>query len=252
MWTTALGDDELLTGGELPGVGRAVRVRDRGVRPPSWRLRDRRRGRRGRARPTTIGSARCAHRPVRPRRDARCAPRPPRRRVAGARVDEVDAGGDRASCRSRTWSRSRPTCTARPPTGAGWARPWSAQRLADGQSRRRGMAEIGIEVTVNGQRPPGDRRAAADPRRLPPRALPASPAPTSAASTASAARAPCCSTARRCAPAWSSRCRPTAGRSRPSRASPSPDGDAVAVQAAFREHHGLQCGFCTPGFVTSA
>ena len=23
------------------------------------------------------------------------------------------------------------------------------------------------------------------------------------------------------------------------------------MQAAFREHHGLQCGFCTPGFVTS-
>ena len=25
-----------------------------------------------------------------------------------------------------------------------------------------------------------------------------------------------------------------------------------AVQAAFREHHALQCGFCTPGFVVSA
>jgi carbon-monoxide dehydrogenase small subunit len=24
------------------------------------------------------------------------------------------------------------------------------------------------------------------------------------------------------------------------------------VQAAFRDHHGLQCGFCTPGFVISA
>jgi len=30
-----------------------------------------------------------------------------------------------------------------------------------------------------------------------------------------------------------------------------PDGTLSAVQAAFREHHGLQCGFCTPGFVTS-
>ena len=36
------------------------------------------------------------------------------------------------------------------------------------------------------------------------------------------------------------------------------DGKAVkpctlfAVQAAFREHHGLQCGFCTPGMVMSA
>jgi aerobic carbon-monoxide dehydrogenase small subunit len=24
------------------------------------------------------------------------------------------------------------------------------------------------------------------------------------------------------------------------------------MQAAFREHHALQCGFCTPGFVMSA
>ena len=24
------------------------------------------------------------------------------------------------------------------------------------------------------------------------------------------------------------------------------------VQAAFREHHGLQCGFCTPGMIMSA
>jgi len=32
----------------------------------------------------------------------------------------------------------------------------------------------------------------------------------------------------------------------------SPDGELSAVQAAFREHHGLQCGFCTPGFIISA
>jgi carbon-monoxide dehydrogenase small subunit len=31
-----------------------------------------------------------------------------------------------------------------------------------------------------------------------------------------------------------------------------PDGRLSAVQAAFREHHGLQCGFCTPGFIVSA
>ena len=31
-----------------------------------------------------------------------------------------------------------------------------------------------------------------------------------------------------------------------------PDGELSPVQAAFREHHGLQCGFCTPGFVVSA
>ena len=31
-----------------------------------------------------------------------------------------------------------------------------------------------------------------------------------------------------------------------------PDGTLSAVQAAFQEHHGLQCGFCTPGMVMSA
>jgi carbon-monoxide dehydrogenase small subunit len=30
-----------------------------------------------------------------------------------------------------------------------------------------------------------------------------------------------------------------------------PDGTLSTVQSAFREHHGLQCGFCTPGFITS-
>jgi carbon-monoxide dehydrogenase small subunit len=30
-----------------------------------------------------------------------------------------------------------------------------------------------------------------------------------------------------------------------------PDGELSPVQAAFRDHHGLQCGFCTPGFVIS-
>ncbi len=32
-----------------------------------------------------------------------------------------------------------------------------------------------------------------------------------------------------------------------------PEGGALhPMQAAFREHHGLQCGFCTPGMVMSA
>ena len=31
-----------------------------------------------------------------------------------------------------------------------------------------------------------------------------------------------------------------------------PDGELSPVQAAFRDQHGLQCGFCTPGFVMSA
>jgi carbon-monoxide dehydrogenase small subunit len=31
-----------------------------------------------------------------------------------------------------------------------------------------------------------------------------------------------------------------------------PDGTLNPVQAAFQAEHGLQCGFCTPGFVVSA
>jgi len=31
-----------------------------------------------------------------------------------------------------------------------------------------------------------------------------------------------------------------------------PDGSLSVVQAAFKEQHGLQCGFCTPGMVMTA
>ena len=30
-----------------------------------------------------------------------------------------------------------------------------------------------------------------------------------------------------------------------------PGGELSAVQAAFRDEHGLQCGFCTPGFIVT-
>jgi aerobic carbon-monoxide dehydrogenase small subunit len=32
----------------------------------------------------------------------------------------------------------------------------------------------------------------------------------------------------------------------------SDDGSLHPLQEAFREHHGLQCGFCTPGMITRA
>jgi carbon-monoxide dehydrogenase small subunit len=31
-----------------------------------------------------------------------------------------------------------------------------------------------------------------------------------------------------------------------------PDGSLGVIQAAFQEHHGLQCGYCTPGMVLAA
>jgi aerobic carbon-monoxide dehydrogenase small subunit len=31
-----------------------------------------------------------------------------------------------------------------------------------------------------------------------------------------------------------------------------PDGTLAPLQEAFRRHHGLQCGFCTPGFLMTA
>ncbi|PWG17406.1 (2Fe-2S)-binding protein [Salibaculum griseiflavum] len=31
-----------------------------------------------------------------------------------------------------------------------------------------------------------------------------------------------------------------------------PDGSLNTIQQAFQDHHGLQCGFCTPGMVMSA
>jgi len=31
-----------------------------------------------------------------------------------------------------------------------------------------------------------------------------------------------------------------------------PNGDLHPMQAAFKEHHGLQCGFCTPGMVMNS
>ncbi len=31
-----------------------------------------------------------------------------------------------------------------------------------------------------------------------------------------------------------------------------PDGSLSAIQQAFQDHHGLQCGFCTPGMVMAA
>ena len=41
----------------------------------------------------------------------------------------------------------------------------------------------------------------------------------------------------------------TAPTSAPSESVAGPDGELHPIQQAFRECHGLQCGYCTPGFV---
>jgi len=43
-----------------------------------------------------------------------------------------------------------------------------------------------------------------------------------------------------------------AGRSVTTIEGVSPDGKLNPMQEAFREHHGLQCGFCTPGMIMTA
>ena len=128
------------------------------------------------------------------------------------------------------------------------------------------MADIGIEIRVNGRL----RRASVQPRltlvdflrercQLTGTHVGCEHGVCGACTVCSSSptrteRAVARPTARRSVRAWSSPCRPTAARSPRSRASARArrDGALSAVQAAFREHHALQCGFCTPGFVISA
>jgi carbon-monoxide dehydrogenase medium subunit len=149
----------------------------------------------------------------------------------------------------RTWTRSRPTCTAPPTTGGRWARPWWP---APGRrpSRRQPVADISIEVTVNGQL----RRAAVEPRLT----------------LADFLRERCQLTGTHlgCEHGVCGACtvlldgqavrgclvfavQADGGEITTVEGIAAADGTLSPVQQAFREHHGLQCGFCTPGFVTS-
>ena len=154
--------------------------------------------------------------------------------------------------------RSPPSTTPIPPTTCtatlAFARRVAAHLTRAGPdaapSRRRRMPDREITVTVTAApRPPRSRTAHA--RRLPARGLRPHRHPPRRASTACAVPAPSCSTAPPSARACCSRSRPRARRSRRSRASPPTDGSLSPVQQAFADHHGLQCGFCTPGFVVS-
>ena len=176
--------------------------------------------RRGRARHRGHGRRQSSTRRDRPARDGR--PRPARRHPRPAAVPPPRRRRD------------------------GRCRAWPAP------SRRRAMADgPGRACTVNGERCTLDRRAAQDPRRLPARGLP----PHRHAPRVRARRV------RRVHGARRRRGRAVvphvrgAGRRRrghDDRGHRRPDGELVdPVQAAFRDCHGLQCGFCTPGFVVS-
>ena len=71
----------------------------------------------------------------------------------------------------------------------------------------------------------------------------------SAASTASAARAPSSSMESPCARASCWPFRPMVMSFETLKAWPEPAGELNPLQSAFRNAHGLQCGFCTPGFL---
>ena len=73
-------------GGPIPGVGRAVWLRRRGIRPPPRRFRDRRRRHRRRARRRQPDLP-LRHRPAGPGLHAACADRRPRRPLSVARSE---------------------------------------------------------------------------------------------------------------------------------------------------------------------
>ena len=146
---------------------------------------------------------------------------------------------------------AQPICRVRRSTASGWVRRWSPAPSPMPYARRPAMHELPIEMTVNGR----PVEAVVEPRLTLADFL---------RETLRADRHP---------PGLRARCvrgvhgagqrrrgavlpglrgaGPRGGGRRPSRASPSADGELSPVQAAMRECHGLQCGFCTPGFVMS-
>ena len=111
---------------------------------------------------------------------------------------------------------------------------------------------VSLSLTVNGKAVTADidpRTLLVDFLRNEPRR---SPARTSAATPRSAARARCISTAARSRRATCSRCRRSGANVVTIEGLAAADGTLHPMQAAFKECHGLQCGFCTPGMVMSA
>ena len=112
--------------------------------------------------------------------------------------------------------------------------------------------DIPISLTVNGKAVTAD----VEPRTLlvavPARDTCSSPAPTSAATPRSAAPAPCTSNGRAVKACTMLAAAGGGRRGHDHRRPRRRTATLHPMQAAFRECHGLQCGFCTPGMVMSA
>ena len=109
-----------------------------------------------------------------------------------------------------------------------------------------------VSMTVNGKAVTGDVEARTLAGAIPARELAADRHPCRLRHLASAAPASFISTALRRSPAPCSLCSAKAPKSPPSRVWPSRMAPLHPMQEAFREHHGLQCGFCTPGMIMAA
>ena len=168
-------------------------------------------------------------------------------------------GEDAASSRrcSRTPARRRARCAPAPSTASRCCASSACGRSATAIERLGGGVSDAMTTTLPHR---GDRqRARARARgRRPPHAArrpPRRPRPHRHEGVlprrASAARAPSCVDGRSSTPAWSSPSRPTARRSRPSRASPPGTGSTRSSRRSSTTG-AVQCGFCIPGQLIAA
>ncbi len=113
------------------------------------------------------------------------------------------------------------------------------------------MAKITVSMTVNGK--PVERLVEPRPLLIHSRAKTlASPAPISAAKPAIAAPAPSISTASRSSCCTMFAVQADGASILTIEGLAAPGGALHALQEGFREMHGLQCGFCTPGMIMRA
>ena len=172
---------------------------------------------------------------------------------AEAALDGTTPTATRAR-RSRRGSRSaaalRPTtCTRRPSTAHTSARI-SCSAPSTEPWEKRGVAEHAITLTVNGERRHGSRRGAQDAGRLPARGL-------GLTGTHLGCEHGVCGACTVLVDGDAVRsCLMFAVQAEGAdivdhRGHRPADGSLGPVQEAFRQAHGLQCGFCTPGFVVS-